>query len=44
LSCLKEVSNNPKLAQSLGVRAQAKSISVFNTKSQINRLEHFLKH
>jgi spore maturation protein CgeB len=44
LSCVKEVSNNPKLAQSLGVRAQAKSISVFNTKSQINRLEHFLKH
>ena len=42
LYCVKEVSNNPKLAQSLGVKAQAKSISVFNTKNQIDKLVEIL--
>jgi len=42
LSCVKEVSKNPKLAQSLAVKAQAKSISVFNTQNQIDKLAEIL--
>ena len=42
LRCVKELSNNSKLAQSLGVKAQAKSLSVFNTKNQIDKLVEIL--
>jgi len=42
LSCFKELINDTKLAQSLGAKAQAKSISVFNTKNQIEKLFEIL--
>jgi spore maturation protein CgeB len=42
LSCVKELSNNPNLAQSLAVKAQAKSLSVFNTQNQIDKLAEIL--
>ena len=42
LCCFKELSNDAKLAQRLGVKAQAKSLSVFNTQNQIDKLAEIL--